>query len=378
MFPLLAAKLWKPVAIALLIAAALGYRALLLHQRDAARAEAAHLSASLADAEASNAALQSAIATQNSAVAQLRAELEQACRPRRRASARRRRRERRRCARRRAARGRLRVRGSTPAARRRSDGATRRRRSWADGDAQPRRRETSVVNAALPSEPSPAWFAGEGVGEGPLKRGYLFLSHATSDKRNAAGGRQIEMYQASTAHRPSAAKRRPRRRGASVGERSAAKGPSPYPLPRTIAGEGMKGKRTVDANVSEKSGERAGRCQSDLHWAAGASSRSRRAVSGPLPYPLLGQGEGVRRSSDASVGESSDPHARSRVCARRMRRRHGARAHGTSADGAGAGAARDPVSGASARRPRAADRRAASPNRRQPTRCARMRRRWRS
>ncbi len=77
MFPLLAAKLWKPVAIALLIAAAAGYRALLLHQRDAARAAVTHLSASLADAEASNAALQSAIATQNSAVAQLRTELEQ-------------------------------------------------------------------------------------------------------------------------------------------------------------------------------------------------------------------------------------------------------------------------------------------------------------
>ncbi len=77
MFPMLAAKLWQPVALALLIAAALGYRALLLHQRDAARAAATHLSASLADAEASNAALQSAIATQNSAVAQLRAELEQ-------------------------------------------------------------------------------------------------------------------------------------------------------------------------------------------------------------------------------------------------------------------------------------------------------------
>ena len=80
MFPMLAAQLWKPVAIALLIAAALGYRALLLHQRDTARAEAAHLSASLADAEASNAALQSAIATQNSAVAQLRTQLEQGAR----------------------------------------------------------------------------------------------------------------------------------------------------------------------------------------------------------------------------------------------------------------------------------------------------------
>jgi hypothetical protein len=77
MFALLASGLWKPVAIALLIAAVLGYRALLLHQRDTARAEAAHLSASLADAEASNAALQSAIATQNSAVAQLRTQLEQ-------------------------------------------------------------------------------------------------------------------------------------------------------------------------------------------------------------------------------------------------------------------------------------------------------------
>ena len=44
------------------------------------RGAAAHLSASLADAEASNAALQSAIATQNSAVAEMRAELEQGVR----------------------------------------------------------------------------------------------------------------------------------------------------------------------------------------------------------------------------------------------------------------------------------------------------------
>ena len=80
MFPLLAGQLWKPVAVALLIAAALGYRALLLHQRDAARAEVTHLSAALADAEASNTALQSAIATQNSAVAHLRAQLDQSAR----------------------------------------------------------------------------------------------------------------------------------------------------------------------------------------------------------------------------------------------------------------------------------------------------------
>jgi hypothetical protein len=80
MFPFLAGQLWKPVALALLITAALGYRALLLHQRDAARAAGAHLRTELADAEASNAALQSAIAAQNSAVAQLRAQLEEGVR----------------------------------------------------------------------------------------------------------------------------------------------------------------------------------------------------------------------------------------------------------------------------------------------------------
>ncbi len=77
MLSLLAGQLWRPVAIGLLIAAALGYRALLVHQRDTARATAAHLSASLTAAEASNAALQGAIATQNSAVAQLRTQLKQ-------------------------------------------------------------------------------------------------------------------------------------------------------------------------------------------------------------------------------------------------------------------------------------------------------------
>ncbi len=80
MLPLLAGQLWKPAAVALLIAAVLGYRALLVHQRDAARAEVTHLSASLADAEASNTALQSAIATQNSAVAKLRTQLDQSAR----------------------------------------------------------------------------------------------------------------------------------------------------------------------------------------------------------------------------------------------------------------------------------------------------------
>jgi hypothetical protein len=80
MFPLLAGQLWKPAAVALLIAAAVGYRALLVHQRDTARAEVTHLSASLADAEASNTALQSAIATQNSAVVKLQTQLEQSAR----------------------------------------------------------------------------------------------------------------------------------------------------------------------------------------------------------------------------------------------------------------------------------------------------------
>ena len=77
MLALLAGQLWRPMAIALLIAAAVGYRALLVHQRDAARTAVTHLSASLADAEASNAALQKAIAEQNSAVETLKTQLAQ-------------------------------------------------------------------------------------------------------------------------------------------------------------------------------------------------------------------------------------------------------------------------------------------------------------
>jgi len=80
MFALLIARLWKPSALALAIAAALGYAALLLHQRDAARADARRLKALLAAAAASNAAMQSAVQTQNAAVAQVRAQLAAATR----------------------------------------------------------------------------------------------------------------------------------------------------------------------------------------------------------------------------------------------------------------------------------------------------------
>ncbi len=74
---LLAMKLLRPLALAALAAALLGYRAIPVHQRDAARAAATDLSARLADAEASNAAMRDAVAAQNSAVAQLKARLAQ-------------------------------------------------------------------------------------------------------------------------------------------------------------------------------------------------------------------------------------------------------------------------------------------------------------
>lgn len=65
---LLLANYWKPIAIAVAIAAALCYRALLIHQRDAARAETASISVQLADWKISEAACEDAVARQNLAV----------------------------------------------------------------------------------------------------------------------------------------------------------------------------------------------------------------------------------------------------------------------------------------------------------------------
>jgi len=65
---LLIANYWKPIAIAVALAAALAYRGLLIHQRDAARAETASISVQLADWKISEAACESAVARQNLAV----------------------------------------------------------------------------------------------------------------------------------------------------------------------------------------------------------------------------------------------------------------------------------------------------------------------
>lgn len=70
-------QLWRPVGLALLIVAALAYRALLVRQRDAARAQATHLQVELTEAQAANTAMHQAIVTQNAAVAQLEAKLKQ-------------------------------------------------------------------------------------------------------------------------------------------------------------------------------------------------------------------------------------------------------------------------------------------------------------
>ena len=65
---LLIANYWKPIAIVVALAAALAYRGLLIHQRDAARAETASISVQLADWKISEAACESAVARQNQAV----------------------------------------------------------------------------------------------------------------------------------------------------------------------------------------------------------------------------------------------------------------------------------------------------------------------
>jgi hypothetical protein len=54
-------QLWRPLGLGLLLAAAVAYRALLIHQRAAARAQAARLSAALSEAQAAGAAMRSAV-----------------------------------------------------------------------------------------------------------------------------------------------------------------------------------------------------------------------------------------------------------------------------------------------------------------------------
>jgi hypothetical protein len=70
---LLIANYWKPIAIAVAIAAVLAYRAVLVHQRDAARAATAALTAQVYDLKSAELACEDAVARQNSAVSALAA-----------------------------------------------------------------------------------------------------------------------------------------------------------------------------------------------------------------------------------------------------------------------------------------------------------------
>jgi len=72
------ADLWKPLTLALLLAAAFAYRVVLIHQRDAARARAAQLTSRNAVLQASNQALSSAIAASNAAIARFKAKADSA------------------------------------------------------------------------------------------------------------------------------------------------------------------------------------------------------------------------------------------------------------------------------------------------------------
>lgn len=68
---LLAARLWKPAVLGLLLAGVFVYRAVLVHQRDSARKQVTALSLEAAELQASNSKLESAINDQNSALEQM-------------------------------------------------------------------------------------------------------------------------------------------------------------------------------------------------------------------------------------------------------------------------------------------------------------------
>src|SRR5260370_34077588 len=65
---LMLANYWKPIAIAVALAAVFAYRAILIHQRDAARAETASLTMQVADLKSAEAACEGAATRQNAAV----------------------------------------------------------------------------------------------------------------------------------------------------------------------------------------------------------------------------------------------------------------------------------------------------------------------
>ncbi|HLI78351.1 MAG TPA: hypothetical protein VKV03_00125 [Candidatus Binataceae bacterium] len=70
---LILSRYWKPLMLAGLMAAAVVYRAALIHQRDEARAQVAQLTTQDAALRASNQALSASITQQNAAVTALKA-----------------------------------------------------------------------------------------------------------------------------------------------------------------------------------------------------------------------------------------------------------------------------------------------------------------
>jgi hypothetical protein len=66
---------WKLITLALLIATAVIYRAVLVHQRDSARAQATQLSTEAAVLRADNAAMKSSVGRQNAAIGALQQEM---------------------------------------------------------------------------------------------------------------------------------------------------------------------------------------------------------------------------------------------------------------------------------------------------------------
>ncbi len=72
MIAMMLARYWKPLAIAAIFAAAIGYRAILVHERDAARRDAAASAAAAAQLRADNQSLAQQIRSQNAAVEAIR------------------------------------------------------------------------------------------------------------------------------------------------------------------------------------------------------------------------------------------------------------------------------------------------------------------
>jgi hypothetical protein len=75
---ILLAQYWKPLLLAALVASALAYRAILVHQRDEARAQVTQTSAEMATLRTANQALGATVDQQNQAVARLKAEADAA------------------------------------------------------------------------------------------------------------------------------------------------------------------------------------------------------------------------------------------------------------------------------------------------------------